>query len=233
MLNFANKTLKYGLEMDTWYTEMLSMLTEDFFNEQLEIDFKNSVRARLLTFIKGGYIIGFKNWINADSASSEEDQLKCSCNYANAYAFGAYLARNYGGADLFHEIATNEYTNEESVLKAVNILNGTNYTFEDLLKDFCLILVNPTAESTGATSLYLKTEENIDSYTFILPEINLKQLPNNPFDPNDYTFAEITPITPKSTYSKYLGGYGFHYYEFEEQKDLKITYKDFLLCEYF
>jgi hypothetical protein len=221
MLNFANKTLKYGQEMDTWYTEMLSMLTEDFFDDELDVDYLNSVRSRLELFAESGYVFGFKNW--ADISSSD---WIVSFNYSNAYAFGAYLARNYGGAELFHEIATNEYTNEESVVEAVNKLNGTNYTFEDLLKDFCLILLNPTGKNGNLPTLYKSKRNVIDGYVFELPKINLAKL-------STLTDAVITPVTPKSNASNYLGGYGFHYYEFEEQKDLKITYKDFLLCEYF
>ena len=221
MLNFANKTLKYGLSMDTWYTEMLSMLTEDVFEEDLDVDYANSILRRLELFVQGGYVCGFKNWPEI----TDTDDI-VYFKYSNAYAFGAFLARNYGGAKLFHEIATNEYTNEESIVEAVNTINGTELSFEDLLKDFCLILVNPSAESKSAPSLYKEVNKKVGDYYFTFSKIDLNNLSLT-------TDVEITPITSTSRAVDYLAGYGFHFYKYEEQKDLKLRYKDFLLCEYY
>ncbi len=217
MLNFANKTLKYGLEMDTWYTEMLSMLTEDLFDDQLGTDFDNSIYSRLKIFVQGGYVFGFGNW-----ADILQNDFRVSFNYSNAYAFGAFLARNYGGAELFHEIATNAYVNEESVVEAVNTLNKTNKTFEQLLKEFCLVLINPKAEDSSKPSLYREVSKTVDGYAFTLPKIDLEEIAE----------TTITPIKTGSNTSKYLDSYGFHYYQFEEE-DLKVKFNDFLLCFYY
>ena len=85
------------------------MLVEDFLKEDLEVSFIHSPQGRLSSFIKGDYNYGFKNENNWESS---ELALK---SYANAYAFGAFLVRNYGGAKLLKEICSNNFTNEELV----------------------------------------------------------------------------------------------------------------------
>lgn len=61
LLTFVNKYLRKKLNYETWYTEMLSMVTEDFFMEDFEIQFIGSPHERLIRFINGWYIYGFKN----------------------------------------------------------------------------------------------------------------------------------------------------------------------------
>ena len=88
------------------------------------------------------YYAGFTNWREG------EDVL---ASYACAYAFGAYLVRNFGGIELFHQTLINEYVNEESVTQALKACNQKyvdkngveqyadfNYVFENFYK----ILIN-------------------------------------------------------------------------------------------
>ena len=224
MLNFANKTLKYGLEMETWYTEMLSMLTEDCFYEELQPDYNNSIYYRLELFIAGGYAIGFKNWTDINS-----DGIEIYCNYSNAYAFGAYLARNYGGAELIHEIATNAYTNEKSIVKAIKTVCNVDVTFEDLLTEFCYVLVNVQGQNSGKPTLYKSSSKKLGDYTFNLPIINLDNL-------NEQQEVFISPVTktPSETFKavKYMDGYGFHYYKYENPENLSVRMKNFLVYDY-
>lgn len=132
LLNWINKMLKNkvnnGKQMETWFTEMLSMVAEDMFQGILEIKDINSPKSRLYQHLNGSYI-GFKNWADDDSVYY---------NYANAYAFGAFLARNYGGAELIKKIATSEYINEEAIEKA------TNKSFEELMRNFAISFLYPS-----------------------------------------------------------------------------------------
>ena len=218
LLNYVNKTLKYGLEMKSWYTEMLSMITEDFFLDDLKVDYRNSPHARLEKFISGGHKYGFGNW--EDITTSSITQF----NYSNAYAFGAYLARNYGGAKLIHEIATNEYVNEKSIVEAVNKINGSNYSFNDLLKEFPYILINTENTVQNFPSLNINSYESIFSdnrqFDFSLNSINLNSLnPTISIQSDDINSASIT----------HFDSYGFLFYNFYEKRDVKISLKDFLL----
>ena len=132
MINFVIKTLNYMTDntkdlayaqaCDTWFTEMLAMTTEDMFQKYLDLDDEHSPKARLSTF-GFNYCYGFKNWNNQNV-----DQLSM---YANTYAFGAFLARNFGGIELIKEIAQSSYVDEQAITKAIQKLNpGKTYTDE-------------------------------------------------------------------------------------------------------
>jgi len=216
LLNFCNKELKYGLQENIWYTEMLAMLCEDFFEEDLGLDDEHGVKQRLFNgFVKGSYNKGFGNWVNED--------VFVSSNYANAYAFGAFLARNYGGARLIHEIMTNEYVNEESVVNAVNKINGTELTFDDLLNDFPLILINTKNQNSNEPSLYKSISEELPDfpdYTYKLKEIDL----------GDFEGAESSIIKDNPNFASdlLLDSYGFQLYYFSTPTKVSLTKKNFL-----
>lgn len=134
MLGFVQKGLNYYLEGmgQTWYTEMLSMLTEEFFVEYLGIPESAGPQARLSEYLFGS-AYGFSSWNSLDSTA-------VYYNYANAYAFGAYLARNFGGIDLIQRIFRNKYTDENSIVHAVKD-SGYDYNFSELLALFSAVQV--------------------------------------------------------------------------------------------
>jgi len=219
LLTFVNKNLKYGLNYETWYTEMLAMITEDFFMQDLGVDYRNSSQARLEAFVTGGYIYGFKNW-------AKDDSPYLNCSYSNAYAFGAFLARNYGGAKLIHEICTNEYVNEESVVNAVNTINGTSKTFSELLEEYSFLLLNPQAKKSELSSLYKESLGKVNNYEYALSKIDLSNLPA----PEK---VEIKSIIPEKVSECDFGSYGFYFVTFEKPTNIFLGKKDFLLEQYF
>ena len=219
LLTFVNKSLKYGLQFDTWYTEMLAMLTEDFFMQELGVEYRNSPQARLESFVSGGYVYGFKNW-------AKDDSPYLYCSYSNAYAFGAFLARNYGGAKLIHEICTNEYVNEESVVNAVNKINGTSKTFSDLLKEYSFVLLNLQDIESETVSLNKESVCKINDYEYHLSKIDLANLPAQ-------GKIEIKSIIPEKVLECDLGAYGFYFLTFEKPTNIFLGKKDFLLKYYY
>jgi len=211
LLNYCNKTLKYGLYCESWYTEMLSMLCEDFFDAELGLTREESVHNRLGRFVAGSYTDGFGNWKNESDSVGKK--------YANAYAFGAYLARNYGGAALVHEIMTNEYVNEESVVKAVNKINGTSFSFNDLFEGFPLLLANCDNSNKEFPSLNKSTSDKLEGITYELSAINLSDfieggvvVTNNPDNASDEAFDS----------------YGFQFYSFPNKAKVSLSIKNFL-----
>ncbi len=64
--------------MKSWYTEMLSMITEDFLMEDLNTEYKDSPQKRLELFIMAGHKYGFGNWTQIYHDIE-------SFNYANVY----------------------------------------------------------------------------------------------------------------------------------------------------
>ena len=130
MINYVIKTVNYMTAnpsarsfrtCDVWFTEMLSMTTEDMFQSYLGIKDEDSPKGRL-PYFNLYYNYGFKLWNN----SSVPDLIM----YANTYAFGAFLVRNFGGVQLLKEIAQNEYIDETAITKALQKCNP-NYTFID------------------------------------------------------------------------------------------------------
>ncbi len=221
LLNYVQKTLKYGLGCESWYTEMLSMVTEDFLMEDLNVDLNNSPQTRLINFINGSYNYGFKNWYF-------NDQFITRGNYANAYAFGAFLARNYGGAALIHEIATNEFVNEESVVKAVNKINGTNLSFDDLIKQFSAILFNVDNDNTDLPSLNKDWTGKITGsdgleYDFSLAKIHPSIFSELVSEPLVIKFYDINKLSDVD-----LESYGFLAFKFDKKTDLNLKLRDFL-----
>lgn len=136
LLNYCQKVVTYGLNISYWFTEMLAMTVEDMFQDYMKIDFESSPKARLVMYNKGSSL-GFANWTNV-----EEDDDRTLYVYANAYALGALLARNFGGVDFVKEIATNQYVDEEAINAAFRKFNKTykDKNGNETLFDFEMII---------------------------------------------------------------------------------------------
>lgn len=219
-LNYDNKALQFGLNYDSWYTEMLSLLTEDFFYDFLDIPALASSQVRLSSYINGSYVYGFKNWPKKTNIEGFK--------YSNVYAFGAFLARNYGGAELMHEICTNQYVNEESVVEAVNKINGTNKTFNDLLQECPFILINIDNKDKNLPSLNKTTYDKIGDFEFSLNPIHpdiFEDITNEKIKIYSYNVSDA-PKTP-------IYAYGFQFYQFDKKTNVKLQVKnDFLVSKY-
>lgn len=130
---------KYDVESDedtTWYNEMLSMLCEDIMAETLGL--KETVQTeRIPTFNAYYPLSGISEYLDSESWIS----------YGTAYAFGAFLARNYGGVNLVEEMSNNDYAGKESIVNAVNSINSTSLTWEDLVKEYLQAVVFRSAYS--------------------------------------------------------------------------------------
>lgn len=126
MIHFGQKYVNNGRNSSTWSNEMMSMVCEDMIQEYLGISVENSPIMRLLTFATDYYRSGLTDWLPDDNVLF---------SYAGAYAFGAYLARNYGGKDLIKQIATNQYVDQEAITQALQAI-GKNESFETVFKKY-------------------------------------------------------------------------------------------------
>lgn len=136
MLHFVNKTVKFsdGESMsETWYDEMLSLLTEDLFAKELNVDLSEMMDVYIKSFMADYSSKGLTSWYN--------DNL----SYGYSYLMGAFVARNYGdGIEVVREIASNEYFNIESIVEAIQTVTDDSYfTEETLFKDFARALCYP------------------------------------------------------------------------------------------
>lgn len=155
-LIFYGKKL-YG---QPWYNEMLSMLIEDIFfddmSEKYGLQAKDSSRSRLSDFNRQYYY----DWT--------QSVFDGNC-YAPTYAFGAWLVRNYGGVQLIMKMCSDTKNNGfEAIVNAVNELNGFTgdnlVTKTSLLEQF-LIACAITTESSEGTDLPTFNRISGEEYT--------------------------------------------------------------------
>ena len=135
MINFNMKDIKLDKVPDTSYNEMLSMLCEDMMQDFLEIDDDDSPKNRTQQFNAGYTLSGIREYLENDNTVF---------SYATSYTFGAFLARNYGGAALIKEISQNDQTDNNSIVAAVNKINSTSLTFDKIFQNFLLALTGNT-----------------------------------------------------------------------------------------
>ncbi len=185
MINFYQKIVKNVLNVgtDTWINEMCSMVAEDLLADKLAVNgprgILSSNPASVPNTLDGR--LPYFNLYNSESlttwlsGSAVSDILK---SYSTSYAFGAYIARNFGGAALFNKIVSgNSYTDYNSVVAAINSLNDTSYTFLDLLKMWgeSVVLSDLVINETGfkynnGSNWYISS---LNGYTYNLGSINM------------------------------------------------------------
>lgn len=180
MLNYVNKDIKHGKTPTVWYNEMLSMVCEDLLQDFIGIEDKDSPRGRLPQFNYGYAFNGAEEWFNdANTLNS----------YAHAYAFGAFITRNYGGASLVKYIMENDYVDLDSIIDAIRDITGNyDYYKEDLLFEFARALCYPEgfegsetdpstplgkAKAAGIKHFYRENSSQIGGYTYNLKPICL------------------------------------------------------------
>ncbi|MDR1420991.1 MAG: hypothetical protein LBI86_11510 [Treponema sp.] len=168
MVHFNEKFVRNGKNSQTWYNEMLSMLAEDMISPKIGVSGGDLPAGRLPVFITY-YPEGVTEWFDGGNAL---------ISYANAYAFGAYLARNFGGEALVRAMAANKAVNKDSVSLALASASPVSdvKNFDGALRRFAeVLLYNNTS---GARCSLNKTVPG----TFSFNGIDIMALANsNPY----------------------------------------------------
>ncbi|ULQ59584.1 hypothetical protein K7I13_14130 [Brucepastera parasyntrophica] len=164
MINMAVKEFTYNQVPSTWYNEMLSMLSEDMMQDKLNISDSMSPKERFQEFNYGYPISGVTDWLSGNYVLY---------SYAGAYAFGAYLVRNYGGITLLKNIASNSYVDAASITAALQSLYpGETYTTAFRKFGQVLVYTNPPAGSSVKT-LYNTVSGTVNSVTYTFSAIDI------------------------------------------------------------
>ena len=177
MINFGVKDMQHDVSPSTWYNEMLSMLCEDMMQDKLGIADADSPKERLATFNQYYYYSGVTDYLTTNTSYT-------LISYSTAYAFGAWLCRWYGGANLVSKIMANDSVDEESIATAVSEVVGSTVTFDQILAQYVKSLIfddttlgQPTFnQSASDSSQYVELSyTNTDSsvYKFPMSAINL------------------------------------------------------------
>jgi hypothetical protein len=182
MVHWNQKTMRQELESGSGFNEMLSMLCEDLLQSYLGLDDDDSPKARLPLFEKCYPDVGLEY---RDSSS-----YLTLLSYADNYAFGAWLARNFGGASLIKQLSTNAYVDAKSIEAA------TGKDMEHLLKWY-------TVSCVDRNSARLNPGYSFNKSAGELSAIDLWTLSKT----LDSTYAE----TKSSGYYKFNGPAAFGY----------------------
>lgn len=166
LLNYCNK---YG-QYDTWFTEMLAMCSEDILQSQIGLSDDDTAKSRFYTYFNYPYK-GFGNWPDPKKDPNYAENVLYA--YANAYAFGAYLMRNYGGIELIHEIATNQYKGTEyAISAALKAIGKSEENFNTVFNKFGTVYIFPEANKN---SLNINISNTFKGTVYNLSAINLNE----------------------------------------------------------
>ena len=153
MINFGNKVIEGGVsDNPSWHNEMLSMLAEDLMAQQLGLDAKENVAAnRIPLFNRAYYNSGLTEYL--------KDTGKSIYSYSTAYAFGAWIAREYGGPAFIENMSKNAKAGMDSITDAIYATTGESVSPLVLYKKFIQACVyrNTFAQTYGYPTLYKKT----------------------------------------------------------------------------
>jgi hypothetical protein len=161
MINFNEKFVKKSLNSNTWYDEMLSMMTQDVIEGLIGITPANQdhvIKSRIPLFLRHYTGSSFTNWYPDDTSG---------INYGKGYAFGAYLLRNYDGAALLKEILANNTTDTASITAALKTVTGNEISFEEALRRFGEAMIFSGAQKPAGLMTFDKTAtSNINGFTY-------------------------------------------------------------------
>ncbi|WP_460056027.1 M30 family zinc metallopeptidase, partial [Spirochaeta dissipatitropha] len=185
MIHFAQKSMN-GIATTTWFNEMLSMLAEDYLSETLETTLYDShPSGRINAFNNGGYILsGVVDWLAPEYVLN---------SYASAYIFGAFLARNYGGAELLYELSTNSYAGINSINEALQEL-GYSVDFNGVVEEYAKTLVFPTGHEAVEHD-FSGLSDSWNGLNYTIPTFDLFEVEDGPdvLDIVNHNFPAIRP----------------------------------------
>ncbi len=166
MIHFYQKSVvnQSTLSSETWLNEMASQVAEDLVASKIGINGPRGVTYNDFTagpsdnakgrmpYFKAYNYWGLIDWYGGDGVY---------VSYAISYAFGAYLARNYGGAELFQNIVQNSQLDYRAVTDALSA-GGYTFTLGDLLKNWGVAVM--LSDTTDADTNYVyNTGTSFDS----------------------------------------------------------------------
>ena len=178
MIHFYQKRILRDAVSEAWLNEMASEVAEDLIADKLRVNGPRGVAYDDPTAGAPGNKAGrlpYYNLFNDVQVTTWDGKI---ANYAVNYALGAYLARTYGGAELFSEIVQSRNAGVGAI-EAALAATGHAVSFGEILADWAvatLLSDNPAAPSpyrynpgTWSTS-YIGGEEfrlgSIDLYRY-------------------------------------------------------------------
>ena len=165
--NNKARALQVSDESETWFNEMLSMLAEDMMNTMLGFDEDDSVWKERLTALNYRYI---------NSGIDEYNSNNVLASYAMSYGFGAWFARQYGGAELIGHTSKNQYANINAMRAAVKKMGESVPSSQQMFSEYIQSLAfRPTFAAKNNLPTLKKAASNditYGSYTSSMPAVD-------------------------------------------------------------
>ncbi len=155
MIHFYQKTVmrSYGQGSETWLDEMCALATEDLVADKVHVDGPRGVSY--LDYSDGDSPnttdrLSRYNFYNNYSVTKWYSGDDVFASYSINYAFGAYLMRNFGGAQFFHDVMHNEFTDQAAIEDALNKA-GYTLSFGEVLQQWAVanLLSDKTTTAAG------------------------------------------------------------------------------------
>lgn len=141
MINFYQKIFVQDNSSgsETWLNEMLSQCIEDIVADKIKADGPRGVLYSDKTAGSSGNKYGRLPLYNQYNDISLTEWLKNADvlkSYSISYAFGAYLIRNYGGAELIKNMVQNSGTGKECIEEAIKSCGYGDISFAEAMNRF-------------------------------------------------------------------------------------------------
>lgn len=188
MIYFYQKEILSGQKSNTAINEMSAQCVEDLVANKIEADGPRGVPyATPLPGVgnnRNGRIPLYNTYNDYNLLDWSRNTDEGLLNYSKTYTLGAYLMRNYGGANLIRELIQNKSTGSISIVDAVNSNGGAVSSYLDILQRFGA--ANLISDQTTANAGYIFNAEDwsrstINNITYELGAINLYNYSPTPF----------------------------------------------------
>ncbi|MDA3939031.1 MAG: hypothetical protein PF693_06960 [Spirochaetia bacterium] len=160
MIFFNRKYIEMNLyNYETWYNEMLSMLIEDIIRDPLGVSVSNSPIERTKEFVDGYYLSGITDWL-----VGWPDVLY---SYASSFMFGAFLTRNFGGAELIEAMIDSDSVDQQSVTDALTTMGYSTETFDSVFDKYSKAIIFSTEDSINDILVTnISTDSSVHSISY-------------------------------------------------------------------
>ena len=147
MLNYGQKNVKYGNRSpSTWWTELLAMVMEDVLSKEL---FGESI-SHSPQYLRFGSYLDANDDLHVPFGEFYSSNAEVMLSYGTCYMMGAFLARNFGGAALIHDVATNyapgSYESWDVALAKCSSNLTEHSTLSGALSEFPIALIASSCE---------------------------------------------------------------------------------------
>jgi hypothetical protein len=136
-----------GQSAVTWINEMCSLLTEDLIANNLGVSGPRGVAYNDPTAGAKNNDQGRIPYFNYYLSSNDRQLTKIDGNdydaldYSFSYAFGSWLARNYGGAEFVRRVVQSSAVDEDCVTDAVKAYSGQKLSIGQLVQRWALAVL--------------------------------------------------------------------------------------------